>query len=188
MSLPLSLDARELKERVDLSEFAGQFTRLRRSGKQLIGLCPIHSERHPSFYVHPGRQVWFCFGCNRGGDLFDFVMLAECCDFRRALQIASEFSGRVARVSEPRCGSRLGAGEGAKPLSPPKAGALHSQFNEDSRSRILRALEATERRLRAIDATNREAAASLATACEPDRYDDCFLTSTQRITPDGEPV
>jgi len=109
------LNAHELKERIDLAEFARRYTRLRRSGRQLVGLCPIHSERHPSFYVHPERRIWFCFGCNRGGDLFDFVMSVECCDFRRALEITAEFSERVARASESRSGSRFGASEGAKP-------------------------------------------------------------------------
>jgi hypothetical protein len=169
MNLSLPLDARELKERIDLAKFACGYTRLRRSGKQLVGLCPLHSERHPSFYVHPERRIWFCFGCNRGGDLFDFVMSVECCDFRRALEIVADFSERVARGSESRSGSRFGASEGAKPLSPPKAGALHSPSSGDSRARILRALEATNRRLRAIERANREASAVLATACEPER-------------------
>lgn len=89
--------ARDLRASVDLAAFVSQFTRLRRVGRQLIGLCPIHRERHPSFYVHPQKQVFYCFGCGAGGDLFVFVMRATGCDFRRALQIASEFSDRVAR-------------------------------------------------------------------------------------------
>jgi len=162
-------DAQQLKARVDLATFAGQFTRLRRAGRQFLGLCPLHEERHPSFYVHPNKNVFYCFGCRTGGDLFDFVMHAHACDFRHALKIVEEFAAGVARASEPRSGSRFGVSEGAKPLSPPKAGACHSQSSQDLRARILTVLVATNRRLCAIAATNRDASAALATACEPDR-------------------
>jgi hypothetical protein len=102
--------------------------------------------------------------------VFAFVMRVIDCDFHRALQIVTEFTVGVARASDPRSGSRFGGSEGGvSPLSPPKAGVLHSQFSEDSRARILAALEATGRRLRATEATNRAASAALATACEPDR-------------------
>jgi hypothetical protein len=174
----LPLNARELKERIDLSDFASAYTRLRRSGRQLVGLCPIHSERHPSFYVHPQRQVWFCFGCNRGGDLFDFVMSVKCCNFRRALEITAEFSDRVARASEPRSGSRFGAGRGEAPR-PAERGVLHSQSLQESRVRIVAALDATNRRLLAIEATNREASVVLATACEPERGSLYLLEETK---------
>jgi hypothetical protein len=99
--------------------------------------------------------------------VFAFVMRANDCDFRRALRIVAEFNAGVARASEPRSGSRFGASEGAKSLSPPKAGAPHSQSSGDSRARILAALEATNRRLLAIHAQNRASSAALATACEP---------------------
>jgi len=166
---PRPLSARELKARVDLAAIAGQFTRLRRAGRQFVGLCPLHSERHPSFYVHPEKKVFKCFGCDAGGDVFDFVMRATGCDFRRALEIVAEFSDGVARESEPRSGERIRAGVGAKPLSPAKRGALYSQSTQEPRARILAALEATNQRLRAIEATNRAASATLATACEPER-------------------
>ena len=171
----LSLKARELKERIDLGDFASSYTRLRPSGRQLVGLCPLHSERHASFYVHTERQIWFCFGCNRGGDLFDFAMSVEGCDFRRALEMVAEFSEGVARASEPRSGSRFGTSEGAKPLSRVKRGARHSQSSEESRARILAALDATDRRLRQVKETNRKASAKLATACEPRGTDESPL-------------
>jgi hypothetical protein len=55
------IHARELKARIDLALVASRFTQLRRSGRQLVGLCPFHSERHPSFYVHPEKQVFYLF-------------------------------------------------------------------------------------------------------------------------------
>jgi CHC2-type zinc finger protein len=174
MPLP-PLDARELKSRVDLAEFAGQFTRLRRSGRQLVGLCPLHRERHPSFYVHPKKQVFKCFGCGAGGDVFEFIKRATGCAFRRALHIVAEFSKGVASDSEPRSGSRFGASRGRSPLNPPEADAPHSQSN--ARTRILEALDATNRRLRAIEATHRAASKALATACEPESGGSLLLES-----------
>jgi DNA primase len=79
------MDARELKRRANLLDIAGRFTRLRKSGGQYMGLCPLHYERHASFYVHPVKKVFKCFGCGVGGDVFDFVMLIWGCDFLDAL-------------------------------------------------------------------------------------------------------
>ena len=69
------LDARDVKSRADFLPIASLYTLLRRADRQFVGLCPLHRERHPSFYVHPEKKVFFCFGCGAGGDLFDFVML-----------------------------------------------------------------------------------------------------------------
>jgi len=161
--------ARNLRVRVDLVGFVRQFTRLRRSGQQFIGSCPLHSERHPSFYVRPEKQVFYCFGCGAGGDVFDFVMHAAGCDFRRALGNVAEFSERVARDSETQSGSRFDAGEGAQPLSAAKRRVPQSQSSEDSRARILTALDEVDRRLRRIEGANCKASADLGTACEPER-------------------
>ncbi len=168
MMLSPPLNARELKSRVDLAALAGRFTRLRRSGRQLVGLCPLHKERNPSFYVHPDKQCFKCFGCGAGGDVFEFVMRATCCDFRRALGIVAEFSEGVASGSDPRSGSRSAASVGVKPLCPAKRDTSHSQSTQKSRARILAALDAANRRLLAVDATNRKARAATATACEPE--------------------
>ena len=114
MILP-PLDAREVKARADFVGIVSRYTRLRRVGRQWGGLCPVHSERHPSFYVHLEKKVFYCFGCGAGGDVFDFVMWVERCDFLRALEIVASSPG-VARESEPQSGSRVRAGVGAKPL------------------------------------------------------------------------
>ena len=176
--------ARDLRASVDIAAFVSQFTRLRRAGSQLVGLCPIHGERHPSFYVHPQKQVFYCFVCGTGGDVFAFVMRTTGCDFRCAVQVVADFSEGIARTSEPRSGARFGEGVGAKPLSPAKRGAPHSQSLQETRVRILDALEATNRRLRAIEETNRAASAALATAYEPERGG-CSLFIKNRITLPG---
>lgn len=97
--LPAPLIVGEIKRRADVLAIINRYTRLKLSGKQHLGLCPLHSERHPSFYVDAKKKVFYCFGCGAGGDLFRFIMLAEGCDFRRALEIVAKFSG-VARESE----------------------------------------------------------------------------------------
>src|SRR5260370_2950643 len=73
--------ARDLKAHADLVGYASRFTRLRRYGRQFRGLCPLHSERHPSFYVHPEKQVFHCFGCGTGGDVVAFVLRLHSCEF-----------------------------------------------------------------------------------------------------------
>ncbi len=166
----LALNARELKSRAHLDEVVGRFTKLRRSGRQLVGLCPLHRERQRSFYVHPEKQIFKCFGCGAGGDVFDFVMRATGCDFRSALERVAEFLG-VASESEPRSGERFRAGVGGLPPGGAERRTLNSQFHPQSRAEILAALDETSRWLRVVDAANREASAALelATACEPER-------------------
>lgn len=151
ISPPLpSLDARTVKSRADFFAVASRYMRLRRAGRQFVGLCPFHSERHPSCYIEPQQKIWKCFGCGAGGDLFDFVMLAESCDFLEALRIVADFSLGVARESDPRSGSRSRAGVGASP-GLAKQGISHSR---ESRAKILARLDAVNRRLRAIEAAN----------------------------------
>ena len=183
VSVPRSfvLTATQVKATTDIVEVARSLTKLRRIGKQFVGLCPLHQERNPSFFVQPKRQVFKCFGCGAGGDVIELVMHAAGCTFGAAIQVLAGFSSGVASASGPRSGPRFGASEGAQPLSPPKAGFLHSQFSQDSGARILAALDSTNRRLRAIDATNRAASAALATACEPDRSDTPLLENTGQL-------
>ena len=60
---------------------------LRRVGKELLGLCPFHPDRHPSFSVNPDKEKWHCFGCQAGGDSVTFVMRMENVDFKAASKI-----------------------------------------------------------------------------------------------------
>jgi len=78
-------DASEIKESVDLVEYISQYTELKPYGRNWRGLCPLHSEKSPSFYVRPDRG-WHCFGCQEGGDLFTFVMKMNGCDFKEAVK------------------------------------------------------------------------------------------------------
>jgi CHC2 zinc finger len=176
----INLDARELKKRTDLVLLASRFTRLRHVGRQFVGLCPLHRERSPSFVVHPKKQVFHCFGCGSGGDVFAFMMAVKACDFRTALMLVNEFLSGVALASEPRSGSRFGESEGGgSPLSSPKARRNHSQLSVESRTQLIEALERTNRRLLAIRKANREAAVVLATSCEPWTEEETLLLESQ---------
>jgi len=67
----------EIRSRVDIVQIVGEYVRLTRSGKNFKGLCPFHQEKTPSFFVLPDKQIFHCFGCNKGGNVFKFLMEAE---------------------------------------------------------------------------------------------------------------
>ncbi len=83
----------EVKERLDIAEYIGRHIQLQKSGRYFKGLCPFHTEKTPSFFVFPDRQSWHCFGCNKGGDIFTFVMEFEGLDFRSALEELARRAG-----------------------------------------------------------------------------------------------
>ena len=77
----------EIKEKLDIVEFIGQFVDLKKSGRNFKGLCPFHQEKSPSFVVSPDRQIWHCFGtCGVGGDVITFKMKWENLTFYEALR------------------------------------------------------------------------------------------------------
>ncbi len=83
----------EVKARVDLVKVVSEHVRLTKRNRDLWGLCPFHQEDSPSFKVDPQRQSWYCFGCERHGDVFTFVELIEKTDKRGALQMLAERAG-----------------------------------------------------------------------------------------------
>ncbi|MBP9886386.1 MAG: DNA primase [Leptospiraceae bacterium] len=82
-----------VKREVGLEVYISRFVKLKKNGKRLLGLCPFHTEKSPSFTVSPELSVYHCFGCGKSGDLFRFVMDFERVDFNRAKEILSEYSG-----------------------------------------------------------------------------------------------
>ena len=83
----------EVKSKVDLVKVVQEHLRLTKRNKELWGLCPFHQEDSPSFKVNPQMQTWYCFGCERHGDVFTFVELIEKTDKRGALQMLAERAG-----------------------------------------------------------------------------------------------
>jgi len=83
----------EVKSKVDLVKVVQEHVRLTKRNKDYWGLCPFHQEDSPSFHVNPQRQSWYCFGCERKGDVFTFVELIEKTDKRGALLMLAERAG-----------------------------------------------------------------------------------------------
>jgi len=82
-------------------EVVGEHVQLRRSGAQFRGLCPFHSERTPSLYICPAKQVFRCHGCGAGGDVFRFVETLHHCTFPEAVQFLAARAGLELDSFEP---------------------------------------------------------------------------------------
>src|SRR6266699_3191490 len=91
----------EVKAKVDLVKVVQEHVRLSKRNRELWGLCPVHQEDSPSFKVNPQMQSWYCFGCQRHGDVFTFVELIEKTDKRGALQTLAERAGVELRKLSP---------------------------------------------------------------------------------------
>ena len=76
----------EIRERADIAQIVGRHVTLKKSGSRLWGLCPFHDEKTPSFQVHEDKQIFYCFGCGAGGDVFAFRMKHEGLDFPDAVR------------------------------------------------------------------------------------------------------
>lgn len=85
--------ADRVKQQADIVRVIGEWVQLKKAGQNYRGLCPFHSEKSPSFNVHPARQIYHCFGCGVGGDVFKFVMEMEKCPFPEAIRIVAEKCG-----------------------------------------------------------------------------------------------
>ena len=85
--------AERVKQQADIVRVVGEYVRLKKAGKDFTGLCPFHQEKTPSFSVSPTKQMYYCFGCHEGGDVFKFVMALERCEFPEAVRTVAEKCG-----------------------------------------------------------------------------------------------
>lgn len=93
---------RQIRDAVDIVDLIGSYMKLQRAGSAFKGLCPFHEEKTPSFHVNPGKQIFKCFGCGKGGDVFKFVQLRENVDFGEARRILAERAGiELERYTSP---------------------------------------------------------------------------------------
>ncbi len=86
-------DAELVKSKVDIVEVISSYIPLKKAGRNLSGLCPFHGEKTPSFMVSGERQVFKCFGCGEGGDVFTFLEKMEGWDFREVLEELAKRTG-----------------------------------------------------------------------------------------------
>lgn len=84
---------RELSDKNDLGELAARYMTLKRSGRMLQGLCPFHSEKTPSFYIYTDSNSFYCFGCQKGGDVITFIEEIENLDFMEAVKFLADRAG-----------------------------------------------------------------------------------------------
>ena len=85
--------AERVKQQADIVRVIGEYVRLKKTGQNFTGLCPFHQEKTPSFAVHPLKQIYHCFGCGVGGDVFQFVMELEKSSFPEAVRTVAEKCG-----------------------------------------------------------------------------------------------
>jgi DNA primase len=84
---------REILSKTDIGSFIGTYVALRKRGNDLVGLCPFHGEKTPSFHVHPDRGFFKCFGCGAGGDALKFLQLLENLTFPEAARALARRAG-----------------------------------------------------------------------------------------------
>ncbi|MBN2723562.1 MAG: DNA primase [Deltaproteobacteria bacterium] len=91
----------EIRQAINIADYVGRIVPLRPSGVQLKGRCPFHDEKTPSFYVHPDKKFYICYGCGAKGDLFDFVMRYDGISFGDAVRKLALEAGITLETAEP---------------------------------------------------------------------------------------
>ena len=80
----------DIRSSNDIVDIISQYVTLKRSGRSFFGLCPFHNEKSPSFSVSPDRQIFHCFGCGVGGNVYTFLMKIEGITFKESLEQLAE--------------------------------------------------------------------------------------------------
>ncbi len=164
----------EIRDRSNIVDLIGRFVSLKRAGRSYKGLCPFHEEKTPSFNVNLDRQIFHCFGCDAGGDVFEFLMRRESLTFPEAVRTLAQECG----VEVPESGSQ------DRGLAERLCGALevaHALYREALAAPIGAGARAYLER-RGIDATEAD---RVEVGFAPDRWDAvaCEL-ARRRIAPE----
>jgi DNA primase len=107
-------DVEALRRQADIVQVVGDYTTLKRAGKDFKGLCPFHAERTPSFHVAPGDNFFHCFGCGASGDLYDFLQRIEGLDFPESVEALARRVGYTLRYEELTAKDRRALGQRTK--------------------------------------------------------------------------
>jgi DNA primase len=86
-------DIERIRERTDLAELAAEVTKVKRSGRSVMAVCPFHQEKTPSLSIDPARGLFHCFGCGKSGDIFGWVQETQSVDFREAVELLARRAG-----------------------------------------------------------------------------------------------
>src|SRR4051794_40133683 len=90
----------EIRQASDIVDIISEYVQLKKQGRNYFGLCPFHGENSPSFSVSPDKQIFYCFGCGAGGNVFSFLMELEGASFSEAALKIAERSGIELEISQ----------------------------------------------------------------------------------------
>ncbi|EKD63134.1 MAG: hypothetical protein ACD_51C00333G0005 [uncultured bacterium] len=104
----MSLDPiTEIRSRLSIEDVVAPYVQLKKAGRSFKACCPFHHEKTPSFVVSPDKQLAYCFGCHKGGDIFKFIQEIEGIDFREALELLAEKANVELKAFHPKGGNSV---------------------------------------------------------------------------------
>lgn len=122
----------EIKDRLDLVEVISGYIAVKKSGTNFKATCPFHNEKSASLMISPQKQIWHCFGCGEGGDVFGFVMRYENLEFREALQQLAQRAGVTLPERSPQAGQEKKVSEDLVRISNFASKFYHKQLLNNS--------------------------------------------------------